>query len=174
MFHSYPDLNHPMMLPLKNNLQAQCSYLMRNPTVCAYVQYVYSRIRSSKIHEVSLCRVLSVDLWIGEDIPEEFVAEFVDCLVQLPNLRTLEIFDVRRAKTIASALEQNHAQFPGIRELWASEMLTEFIGRCPNVESVTVANGPFSDLGSHGKRLKRVEGARTDHVLQGELRTTFR
>jgi len=36
------------MVPLENGLYAQCSYLIRNPAVCAHVQYAYSYDHSKK------------------------------------------------------------------------------------------------------------------------------
>ena len=115
-------------------------------------------------------------LWI-KDTPKGLMTEFVDCLVRLPNLRTLEIFDVSNINTVSDALIRNRAQFPSIRELQVSEVLAEFIGRCPNVESVMAPDGPsVKVLCSHGKvlrRLKRVVGVHMDDVWQRELRDTL-
>jgi len=41
-----PHLRSDQMVPLKNSLYAQCSYLIHNPTICPYVEYVYSRTQS--------------------------------------------------------------------------------------------------------------------------------
>jgi hypothetical protein len=113
-------------------------------------------------------------MWIP-DAPKDLMTKFVDCLVQLPNLRTLEIFGVSQPIT---ELLQKRARFPGIRELWISEPLAEFVGSCPNVESVTFTDGLSWDgteiLSSQGKKLKRVAGVHQGYVWQGELRDTFR
>ena len=166
------------IVALGNGLHAQCSYLIRNPTVGAYVQYVHFHTHLRRVHEVSLDRIISVDLPVRTGgTPKDLMMEFVDCLVRLPNLRTLEIFDVSNTAAIATALERRRAHFPGIRELQASGALAEFIGRCPNVESVTAIDGPsVRILRTHGKelkRLRRVVGVQKEYVLQRELRYTI-
>lgn len=47
------------MISLKNGLPAQCSYLIRNPTIGAYIQYAYSclsRIKLTRCHFVGPSR----------------------------------------------------------------------------------------------------------------------
>jgi len=43
--HRRPGLE---MVPLRNGLYDQCSYLIHNPTICPYAQYVHSYIHSKK------------------------------------------------------------------------------------------------------------------------------
>jgi hypothetical protein len=167
------------IVPLKNGLYAQCTYLTLNPTIAAYVQYVYSCVHSDKTHELSLCRALSVDLRFT-DAPKDLMTKFVDCLVRLPNLRTLEIFSASHISLVTRGLKRKCARFTSIRELWISNILAKFVGSCPNVESVIVTDGLSRDgaktLSSYGKelkRLKRVVGVYSDQVWQGELRDTF-
>ena len=85
---------------------------------------------------------------------------FVDCLVQLPNLRTLEIFSTSHIGPITRGLKRKCARFPSIRELGISNMSAKFVGSCPNVESVTAAGGLCYDgatlLSSYGKELKKL------------------
>ena len=179
LFDCYPDpRDHFWMVPLKNGLYAQCLYLERNPTIGAYVQYVYSHIHLNlnKAHEVSLCRGLSIDI---KNAPKDSITKFVGCLVRLPNLRTLEILCISHTKLVTSGLERNHARFPSIRELLVHEMLAEFIKRCPNVESVTVTGEHSRDVQilcsrwKELKRLRRVVGVHKEHVWQRELRNAF-
>ena len=168
-------------VPPKNGLYAQCSYLIRNPTIGAYVRYAYSRLHSNRANGELFCRALSADLylWTPKDAPEDLMTKFVDCLVQLPNLRTLEIFAMSHAHSIMSVLRRNCGRFPSIRELQVGQVLAEFIWRCPNVECVTVAGGSPRDveiLCSHGKelkRLKRVARVCKEHVQQREPRDIF-
>ena len=46
-------LEQDKMVLLENSLYAQCTYLILNPIIGAYVQYVYSCIHRKKAHEVS-------------------------------------------------------------------------------------------------------------------------
>lgn len=177
LFVRYPDHYHSGMDPLENGLSAQCSYLIRNPIVGAYVQYVCSHIHPGEVHEVSFLRALSADLgpWISiKEAPKDLTTKFVDCLVRLPNLRVLEIFGASRNNTITNGLRRNNAQFPNIRELEVGELLAVFIGRCPNVESVTVTDGLSIEVlcsRREGlKKLKRVAGVQKEYVLQREHR----
>ena len=117
-------------------------------------------------------RTISADLWFC-DAPRGLTAKFVNCLAQLPNLRTLEVFgsytpDMRGFK-------RNPAQFPSVRELVIDNGTAEFIKRCPNVETI-ISPKPLSSIGatilnSEGrklKRLKRVMGVAEDSVQLGE------
>ena len=119
---------------------------------------------------------MDLNLWI-KDGSNDLMAVFIDCLIRLPNLRTLEIFDVSHTTAIATALKRKRTQFPSIRELQVSEASAEFIGRCPNVESVTAPDGPsVKALCTHGKELKRsrrIVGVQKEYVWQRELRYTI-
>ena len=144
-------------------------------------------------HGVSLFRALSVDLNF-ENASKDPMTKLVDCLVLLPNLRTLEVFSaicartVERvpwwqepcSRTIERGLWKEYAQFPSIRELRISDMTVMFIGSCRNVESIIVTDGLTRDsaraLCSYRKKLgklKRVVGIYGCYVHQGELRDTF-
>ena len=90
------------------------------------------------------------------------MTKFVDCLVRLPNLKTLEILNVSSRAPISKALKRKHAIFPSIRELRITHACHQFIRNCPNLENLTFTNGfdthsPTTIL-SHGERLKRVAG----------------
>ena len=113
------------------------------------------------------------------DAPKDLMRNFVDCLVRLPNLRTLDILSTSYIYPVEQGLERECARFPSIRELWLGDMLGTFIGSCPNVESVTVVGGLSSDVrvlclqAKELKKLKRVAGVHKLHVLSGELRDTL-
>ena len=89
---------------------------------------------------------------------------FVDCLVQLPNLRTLEIFSANRPSLVMAALERKCARFPSIRELWVDGVSVPLVKCCPNVENITVSSSNPQDVGllclygSGSRRLRRVVG----------------
>jgi len=123
---------------------------------------------------VSPYRALSADLWFA-NAREDLATVFVDCLVRLPNLRTLDIPIISRVNTVKQELKRECARFPTIRELWICNELVEFVGNCPNVESVTFVGTPRDDgiLHLHGQRLRHVAGIRKDHVQRGEHRVSF-
>ena len=164
-----------------NGLYAQSVYLLLNPTVGAYVQCVYSCIHrlSFNTHEVPLRRALSADLRFTR-APKDLMTKFVNCLVQLPNLRTLEILSSTHIGPITRALKRKCARFPNIRELGISNNSAKFVGSCPNVEAVTATGGlslvGAKILSSYGKgleRLKRVVGVEEGCVQLGRLRCTL-
>jgi len=110
---------------------------------------------------------------------KDFMSIFVDCLVRLPNLITLDVFNTGEISHVARGLERTCARFPNIRELWVHSLSVVFVGSCPNVESVTTT-GVYPPnvelLCAHGKklkRLKRVAGVPKEYVQQGEIRSTF-
>ena len=49
---------------LQNGLYAQCTYLILNPAICAYVQYVYSCIHLNRTHDLP-----GRLLWIYASLP---------------------------------------------------------------------------------------------------------
>ena len=161
-----------------NGLYAQCSYLILNPTVGIYVQCVkvWVLFYASRTHVVFLlCRALSVYLHF-KPAPKDLMAKFVDCLIQLPNLTTLEVFGTDSAGSIARGLERRSPLFPNIRELGISGDTAKFIENCPNVETITALHELSLEnamiLGSHGKKLKklkRVVGIAEDCVRLGEF-----
>ena len=133
----------------------------------------------TKTQEVALFRVLSVDLNFCS-APEDLMTKFVDCLVRLSNLRTLEVFYASRTYSIRREPERECAQFPSVRELWISNWTVNFVESCPNVESIIALHGlaPESTevLKSYGKKLGklgRLIGLDAFCVGWGELRDTF-
>ena len=166
---------------MKNGLYAQCAYLLLNPTVGLYVQYVkaWALASASRTHAVLLCRTVAVDLHIQQSTWDT-MEKFVECLIQLPNLRTLEVFSAGDPYSITRELERKSARFPGVRELGISDGTAQFAGSCPNVETIT-ALFEFSSkdarvLGFYGgrlKKLKRVVGIPEDCVRLGEFEETL-
>ena len=104
------------------------------------------------------------------------MTKMVDCLANLPNLRSLEVFSTTHIGPVTKGLNRRCAQFPTIRELWIGDKLAKFVGSCPNVEIVTATGRLSRDidvLGSHGnelKWLKRVAGVHPESIWRGELR----
>jgi len=105
---------------------------------------------------------------------------FVDCLVRLPNLKTLEILGMNSVVPISNTLERKCARFPSIRELRIIRACHDFIRHCPNLENLTFTDGfdtqSPATVRSHGGGLKRVGGALMYagycvESLYGELRT---
>ncbi|KAF9782927.1 hypothetical protein BJ322DRAFT_182548 [Thelephora terrestris] len=137
---------------LGGGLYAQCSYLLLNPTIGVYVE------------------TLSVDLYF-KHAPKDLMSKFIDCLVRLPNLRTLEVFSTSHLSPIPRGLKRKSAKFPSVRELAIGDRTAKFIGSCPNVETVTapiqLSLGGANVLSSYGKeleKLKRVVGVSEDGV----------
>ena len=89
------------------------------------------------------------------------MTKFVDTLVRLPNLRTLELLGVSHRSPVTRGLKRKCAQFPSIREMTVCCVYPDFIKSCPNLESL-VFKGPFmgsyKDIGPYCARLKRVGG----------------
>ena len=90
------------------------------------------------------------------------MTKFIDCLVRLPNLKTLEILSVGSRAPISKALNRKHARFPSIQELRITHACHRFIRNCPNLESLILTDGfdihsPHT-IRSHGMGLKRVAG----------------
>lgn len=103
------------------------------------------------------------------------MTEFVNCLVRLPNLKTLEILSASPRAPISKALRRKHAIFPSIRELRISQACHHFIRNCPNLEnliftSVLDTHAPTT-VQSHGKGLRRIAGVDvySPWSLHGEL-----
>jgi hypothetical protein len=104
------------------------------------------------------------------------MSKFIDCLVRLPNLRTLEVFSTSHLSPITKGLKRKSARFSSVRELAISNRTAKFIGCCPNVETVTAPDqlslGGATVLSSYGKgleKLKRVVGVAEDSVRLGKL-----
>jgi len=109
------------------------------------------------------------------------MTKFVNCLVRLPNLRTLEVFNTSHTGPINKGLKRKCARFTGVRELRISNKTAKFIGSCPNVESIITPDG-FSwgastqTLFSHARelgKLKRLVGVDMFYVGQGEPSDAF-
>lgn len=125
------------------HLYAQCAYLSSNRAVAAHV------------------RTFSVTLSFY-NAPEDLMTRFVDCLVRLPNLKTLEILGAGPRAPISKALSRKYAVFPRIRELRITPACHHFIRKCPNLKNLTFTgtmdiHAP-STLESYGKELERVAG----------------
>jgi len=94
--------------------------------------------------------------------PEDLMTKFVDCLLRLPNLKTLEILGVGARAPISKALKRKHTIFPSIRELRITHACHHFIRNCPNLENLIFTNGVDTHspatVRSHGGGLKRVAG----------------
>lgn len=88
--------------------------------------------------------------------------KFVNCLVELPNLKTLEILHVSSRAPVSKALRRKYAVFPGIRVLRITNACHHFIRNCPNLEDLTFTAGldkhASETLRSHGRGLKRIAG----------------
>ena len=109
---------------------------------------------------VGLCRVLSVDLSF-KGAPKDLMTKFVDVLVRLPNLRTLELLEVSHRDPVTRGLKRKCAKFPSIREMIVSSTYPDFIKSCPNLESLTFRDGMddvSTTLSSYGAELRRVGG----------------
>ena len=90
------------------------------------------------------------------------MTKFVDLLVRLPNLRTLELLGVTHRSPVTRGLKRKCAKFPNIREMTVCSTYPDFIRSCPNLESLAFRHGfdqGSSDaLSSYGSELKRVGG----------------
>ena len=87
---------------------------------------------------------------------------FIDVLVRLPNLRTLELVNITRRTPVTKELKRKCARFPSIREMTVCSKYPDFIRACPNLESLTFrhcfARNSSTTLSSYGAELKRVCG----------------
>lgn len=176
IYPPYRSLGSYKVFPLSNGLYAQCSYLLLNPTVGAYVECVDERylVSANQTHAVFFTRTLSVDLYF-KYAPKDLMSKFIDCLVRLPNLKTLEVFSTSHIGPITRGVRRKSARFPSIRELAISNRTAKLVGCCPNVETVTAPDQLSLDgatiLSSHGKelgKLRRVVGVAEESVQQGE------
>jgi len=91
--------------------------------------------------------------------------KFIDVLVRLPDLRTLELLSSTRTKPIMNALKRKCANFPSIREITVCSVCPDFMKACPNLESVTFRHAfgktTTDALSLYGAGLKRVKGVLT-------------
>ena len=100
---------------------------------------------------------------------------FVDCLVQLPNLRVLEIYGSTDPGPITRVLARGCAQFLSIRELVVGLPSMRFIGSCPNLESIRILGHSvigiqsFVSYGKELKGLRRVTGVYSQYIWRGKL-----
>jgi len=155
-------------------LYAQCVYLSLNPMIAAYVQSVQSLILQLTVaHEYQPCRTFSIELFFSR-APEDLMEKIVNCLVGLPNLKTLEILHVSSRALVSKALRRKYAVFPSIRVLRITNACHHFIRNCPNLEDLTFTAGldkhASKTLRSHGQGLKRIAGVGgLSQSLSGEL-----
>ena len=93
------------------------------------------------------------------------MTKFVDVLVRLPNLRTLELLGVTHRSPVSKGLKRKCAKFPTIREMIVTPMYPDFIRSCPNLESLTFKSGfgrgSSNALSLYGAGLKRIRGVDT-------------
>ena len=112
-------------------------------------------------HEHQPYRTFSVELPFSI-APEDLMTKFIDCLVRLPNLKTLEILSVSSRAPISKALRRKYAIFPSIRILRITHACHHFIRNCPNLEDLTFTTGldthAPTTIRSHGKGLRRIAG----------------
>ena len=100
------------------------------------------------------------------------MTKFVDVLVRLPNLRTLELLYVTHRSPITRALKRKSAKFPSIQEMTVCTICPDFMKTCPNLESVTFRHGfgkvATDALSLYGAGLKRVKGVMMHNSLNME------
>jgi len=120
-------------------LYDQCWYLLSNPNIAACVRCVRSHPILKNIAH-SNHRTLSVDLAF-RDAPKDLMKKFVDTLLRLPNLRTLELLGISHRSPVAAGLKRKCATFPNIREMIISPKYPDFVMSCPNLESLTFRHG---------------------------------
>ena len=100
-----------------------------------------------------------------DDAPKDLMTKFVDVLVRLPNLRTLELLRVTHRNPITRALKRKCARFPSIQEMTVCTVCPDFMKTCPNLESVAFRHGfgkvATDALSLYGAGLRRVKGVTT-------------
>ena len=113
-----------------------------------------------------------------KDAPKDLMTKFVDTLVRLPNLRTLELLNVSHRSPVTTGLKRKCAKFPNIREMTVDATYPDFIRSCPNLKVLTFRYGlsyrAYTALESYGAELKRVAGVDFDtfFVTQCEFMNT--
>lgn len=110
-----------------------------------------------------------------KDAPKDLMRKFVDTLVRLPNLRTLELLSVSHRSPVTKGLKRKCAKFPNIREMIVDDVYPDFIKSCPNLRSLTFRHG-FSSFACvaiplYGAELKRVAGV--DFIRYGAVQCKF-
>lgn len=121
-----------------------------------------------------------MDLYFG-GAPNDLMKKFVETLLRLPNLRTLELLSVSRRGPVTARLKRKNAKFPNIREVVVDFMYPDFIRSCPNLESLTFRSGYglglrcSGTIESYGAGLRRVAGidSTLPHTLRCELTNTL-
>ena len=152
-----------------SSLYAKCLYLSLNRAIAAHVRFVRLFIPwFTAAQDHRSCRTLSVILWFKE-APRDLMKQFVNCLVQLPNLNTLEILDVSSWLHISTYFSRRrNVTFPRIRVLRIRSTCHLFIKKCPNLEDLTFTNilnsHALNTIKYDGKALKRVAGVNLSHV----------
>lgn len=138
--------------------------------LCVPTSSACSLVSTNNTNAEPYFRIISVDLRF-DNSPKDLMRKFMNCLVRLCNLKTLEIFSTTHAAPIA----RRSARFPSIRELVITNSTVQFVRNCPNVEVVTVLDQLYVTgaliLHSHRKglkELKRVVGVVEGSVWLGE------
>jgi hypothetical protein len=155
-----------------SHLHAQCIYLCLNPEVATYVRYVRF-LRSGLQLTSCLYRTISVNLHL-QSSPPDLMTKFIDCLVRLPNLKTLEILDIDLMDVVPKALERELATLPSVRELRILPECHHLVEKCPNLESLIFTRPPdehaLSTVLSRGQGLRSVAGMSlySERDLDGE------
>ena len=107
-----------------------------------------------------------------KNAPKDLMTKFVDVLVRLPSLRTLELLAITHRSPVSRGLKRKCASFPSIREMTVCPMCPDFIRSCPNLESLTFRHGfgkrSIDALSSYGEELKRVRGVDSFFVSGAE------
>ena len=146
-----------------SHLHAQCIYLCLNPEVATYVRYSVRFPRSRLQLTTCLYRTFSVNLHLQYS-PPDLMNKFIDCLVRLPNLKTLEILDIDPGDAIPRALKRELATFtlPSVRELRILPECHHLVENCPNLESLIFTRPAderaHSTVLSHGQGLRCIAG----------------
>jgi len=100
---------------------------------------------------------------------------FFDCLVRLPNLKTLEILKVDSQVPISKVFESVDTILPSTRALCITRTCRPFIRNCPNLEDLTFTTGlctrALGTVRLYGEELKRIAGVYASGLpyLHGEL-----
>ena len=112
------------------------------------------------------------------DAPKDLMKKFIDTLVRLPNLRTLELLSVSHRSPVTAGLKRKCAKFPNIRKMTVDDTYSDFIRSCPNLEDLTFRYGwrrnAHTALALYGAGLKHVAGVDFDtfSVVQCEFMNT--
>ena len=103
---------------------------------------------------------------------------FIDVLVRLPGLRTLELLGVDKRGPVSRGLKRKCAIFPSIREMTVCSVYPDFIKSCPNLEGLTFrydhGEGYSEALQLYGAKLKRIRGVKVGVFVSLNTECEFR